>query len=103
MGFSRLLTRARRTRDAYKRVFGGRGSAKDGEIVLADLIALCKPYDSVLVPGASDLTGVNEGKRLVFLHIAAQMNLTDDEMRLMVSNYAQEEEATYGQPGDEDR
>jgi hypothetical protein len=103
MDFSRLLTRARRTRDAYKRVFGGISSAKDGEIVLADLIALCKPYDSVLVPGQPDVTGVNEGKRLVFLHLTAQMNLTDDEMRRMVSNYAQEETATYDQPGDEDR
>ena len=102
MNYSRLLTRARRTRDAYKRVFGGVSSAKDGEIVLADLTALCKPYDSVLVPGAPDLTGVNEGKRIVYLHVAAQIKLTDDEMRTMVSNYAQEE-ATYDQPGDEDR
>lgn len=102
MNFSRLLGRARRTRNAYRDVFSGRGTPKAAEIVLADLTDLCKPYDSVLVPGQPDATGVNEGKRIVWLHLQAQMNLTDEEMRRMVSNYAQEEAAAYGQPGEED-
>ena len=102
MDFRRLLTRARMVHGAYERVFGGRGTVKDAEIVLADLISLCKPYDSVLVPGQPDVTGINEGKRIVWLHLMAQINLTDEEMRKMVANYAQEEEAAYGgQPGDE--
>ena len=102
MDFRSLLTRARRVQGAYERVFGGRGSAKDAEIVLADLISLCKPYDSVLVPGQPDATGVNEGKRIVWLHIAAHRHLTDEEMRKMVANYAQAEEIAYRQPGDEE-
>ena len=100
--FSSLFSRARKVRDAYERVFGGRGSAKDAEIVLADLITLCKPYDSVLVPGQPDITGVNEGKRIVWLHLQAQINLTDVEMRTMVSNYAKEEEVAYRQPGEDE-
>ncbi len=102
MDFKRLLTRARRTRNAYRNVFNGRGSAKEAEIVLADLITLCKPYDSVLVPGQPDLTGFNDGKRTVLLHLTAQINLTDEEMRKMVANYAQEEELAYRQPGEDD-
>lgn len=102
MDFSSLLSRARKVRDAYQNVFSGRGSAKDAEIVLADLITLCKPYDSVLVPGQSDVTGVNEGKRIVWLHLTAQIGLTEADMRKMVANYAQEEEAAYGQPGEEE-
>ena len=102
MDVLRLLTRARRTRNAYRDVFSGRGTAKSAEIVLADLVTLCKPYDSVLVPGQPDATGVNEGKRIVWLHLTSQINLTDDEMRKMVANYAQAEEAAYGQPGEEE-
>ena len=102
MKFSSLLSRARKVQGAYERVFSGRGSAQDAEIVLADLITLCKPYDSVLAPGQPDLTGVNEGKRIVWLHLTAQINMTDEEMRMMVANYAKEEEMAYGQPGEED-
>ncbi len=102
MDFSSLLSRARKVHGAYERVFSGRGSAKDAEIVLADLITLCKPYDSVLVPGQPDITGVNEGKRIVWLHLTAQINLTDEEMRKMVANYAKEEEIAYSQPGEEE-
>ena len=100
MDVSLLLTRARRVQGAYERVFGGRGTVKDAEIVLADLITLCKPYDSVLVPGQPDVTGINEGKRIVWLHLTAQINMTDEEMRKMVANYAQAEEAAYSQPGE---
>ena len=103
MDFRRLLTRARRVQGAYEKVFGGRGTVKDADIVLADLITLCKPYDSVLVPGQPDATGVNEGKRIVWLHLMSQIHLTDEEMRKMVANYAKEEEMAYGQPGDEER
>lgn len=102
MDFSRLFSRARRVRNAYRNTFDGRGSAKDAEIVLADLVALCKPYDSVLVPGQPDTTGVNEGKRIVWLHLTAHINMTDEEMRRMVSSYTQEEEAAYRQPGEDD-
>ena len=102
VSFSSLFGRARKVRDAYSRVFSGRGTVKDAEIVLADLTSLCKPYDSVLVPGQPDVTGVNEGKRIVLLHITAQINLTDEDMRKMVSNYAQEEAAAYSQPGEEE-
>lgn len=102
MSFKSLLTRARKIQGAYERIFSGRGSAKDAEIVLADLVTLCKPNDSVLVPGQPDMTGVNEGKRIVWLHLTAQISLTDAEMRTMVANYAKEEEAAYGQPGDEE-
>ena len=103
MDVRKLLTRARRVQGAYERVFGGRGTVKDAEIVLADLISLCKPYDSVLVPGQPDVTGINEGKRIVWLHLTAQINLTDEEMRKMVANYAQSEEIAYRQPGEEDQ
>jgi len=103
MDFRSLLSRARRVRNAYRDVFGGRGTVAQAEIVLADLVTLCKPYDSVLVPGQPDVTGVNEGKRIVWLHLQAQAHLTDEEMRTMVANYAKEEEAAYGQPGEEDQ
>ena len=103
MNFRNLLSRARRVQGAYERVFSGRGSAKEAEIVLADLITLCKPYDSVLVPGQPDMTGVNEGKRIVWLHLTAHINMTDEEMRMMVANYAKEEEAAYSQPGEDEQ
>ena len=103
MDFRSLLGRARRVRNAYRDVFSGRGTPAQADIVLADLITLCKPYDSVLVPGQPDLTGVKEGKRIVWLHLQAQMHLTDDEMRTMVANYAREEEAAYGQPGEDEQ
>jgi len=103
MDFRSLLSRARKVQGAYERTFNGRGTAKDAEIVLADLITLCKPYDSVLVPGQPDVTGINEGKRIVWLHLTTQIHLTDTEMRKMVANYAQEEAAAYSQPGDEEQ
>ncbi len=103
MSFSSLFSRARRVRNAYRNIFAGRGSAKEAEIVLADLITLCKPYDSVLVPGQPDVTGVNEGKRIVWLHIAAHVNMTDEDMRTMVANYTKQEEAAYGQPGEDEQ
>lgn len=58
---------------AYASIFKG----EMGKIVMEDLKKYCHVNDTTLVPGQPDMTGFNEGKRVVFLRICqlARINL----------------------------
>lgn len=47
-----------------------------GRLLLADLAALCGAERTSFVPGDALETAFNEGKRAVFLHVAAVLELT---------------------------
>ena len=69
----------RRRRADYRRCF----ATPEGRRVLADLYRFCGMASPSFVPGRADETAFNEGKRRVFLRLAAFLELDDDRVRRM--------------------
>lgn len=70
----RFGPRAGEVAAAYRQTLG-RDSPR-GRLILADLATLCGAGRTSFVPGDALETAFNEGKRAVFLHIAAILALT---------------------------
>ena len=66
--------RAQALAGAYRGAFAGR------RLVLADLARLCNAAEVSFRPGDPHMTAFNEGKRAVWLHIAAMLALTERDL-----------------------
>ncbi len=62
----------------YRQVFDSEGDA--GSAVLADLAAFCLAAEATYVPGDSQASAFNEGRRAVWLHIQAMREETGQEL-----------------------
>ena len=71
----------RRRRADYRAAFSGPA----GRRTLADLYRFCGMASSSFVPGRPDETAFNEGRRRVFLRIAALLELDEDSIRRMIA------------------
>ena len=58
-----------------------------GKRVLSDLYRFCNMGKPSFVPGSPDETAFNEGKRRVFLRVAALLELNDDQVRQMIADH----------------
>lgn len=74
------FTRRRRRAD-YRAAFAGPA----GKRTLADLYRFCGMGSPSFVPGRPDETAFNEGRRRVFLRIAAMLELDEDTIRRMIA------------------
>lgn len=84
---------------AYQRLFAGRGSKEDAEIVLADLGAWSGFYQ-VYGPGVSaDDRAHRDGMRAVYGRIFRFLRMTDDEVRAL-ETAARAEAVVTSQEGD---
>ena len=71
----------RRRRADYRAAFSGPA----GRRALADLYRFCGMASPSFVPGRPDETAFNEGRRRVFLRIAAFLELDEETIRRMVA------------------
>jgi len=83
------FTRRRRRAD-YRAVFTGPA----GKRALADLYRFCGMGSPSFVPGRPDETAFNEGRRRVFLRIAAMLELDEDTIRRMIAPDADDDSGT---------
>ena len=73
---TRLRERILKRNQRYRLVFAGPVGAQ----VRDDLFRLCHAGRPTYVPGDPVATAFNEGKRFMALHIAAILNLADEEI-----------------------
>ena len=83
------FTRRRRRAD-YRAAFAGAA----GRRTLADLYRFCGMGSPSFVPGRPDETAFNEGRRRVFLRIAAMLELDEDTLRRMIAPDAEDDAVT---------
>ena len=77
-----------RFRSSQRRIdYGLTFSSDHGKRVLKDLYRFCGMGQPSFVPGAPDETAFNEGKRRVFLRLAALLELDDIAMRRMIGDH----------------
>lgn len=62
-------------------------TSEHGSRVLKDLYRFCGMAQPSFVPGAPDETAFNEGKRRVFLRIAALLELNENQVRQMIADH----------------
>ena len=75
-----------RLRRSQRRIDYGLTFGSDyGKRVLSDLYRFCGMAQPSFVPGSSDETAFNEGKRRVFLRIAAFLELDEGHVRRLMS------------------
>ena len=71
-----MLERYRKRKAAYQTTF----RSGVGPEVLADLALFCCAFESTAIPGKTDETLLNQGKRLVYLRIMKHLNFTPEEL-----------------------
>jgi len=72
----RWWNRLVRRRKDFKETF----ASPQGQRVLAELADFCGLLKTSVIEGAPELTAVNEGKRMVFLHIAHILSQDDAQV-----------------------